>query len=66
MNPYTIFVLGLCSGPLYLSTAHYKLLGVDVRNESELEEVLSASGLQWNSPTLILSEVVLTYMETRW
>ncbi|XP_017325084.1 tRNA wybutosine-synthesizing protein 4 isoform X1 [Ictalurus punctatus] len=54
------------SGPVYVNSAHYNLLGVDVRNEREVEEALSAAGLQWNSPTLILSEVVLTYMETRW
>ncbi|KAK3568902.1 hypothetical protein QTP86_019557 [Hemibagrus guttatus] len=54
------------AGPVYVNSAQYKLLGVDVRNEREVEEVLSAAGLQWNSPTLILSEVVLTYMETRW
>lgn len=54
------------SGPVYVNSAHYNLLGVDVRNEREVEEALSAAGLQWNSPTLILSEVVLTYMETHW
>lgn len=59
-------MLDPCSGPVYVNSAQYKLLGVDVRNETEVEEVLSAAGLQWNSPTLILSEVVLTYMETCW
>ncbi|XP_060785342.1 tRNA wybutosine-synthesizing protein 4 isoform X2 [Neoarius graeffei] len=57
---------GILAGPVYLNSARYKLLGVDVRNETEMEEVLGAAGLQWNSPTLILSEVVLTYMETCW
>ncbi|KAM9486203.1 tRNA wybutosine-synthesizing protein 4 [Clarias gariepinus] len=56
----------ILAGPVYVNSAHYKLLGVDVRNESEVQEVLSAAGLQYNSPTLILSEVVLTYMETHW
>ncbi|KAK2850337.1 hypothetical protein Q7C36_009120 [Tachysurus vachellii] len=54
------------AGPVHVNSAQYKLLGVDVRNEREAEDVLIAAGLQWNCPTLILSEVVLTYMETCW
>ncbi|XP_047671365.1 tRNA wybutosine-synthesizing protein 4 isoform X2 [Tachysurus fulvidraco] len=54
------------AGPVHVNSAQYKLLGVDVRNEREAEDVLIAAGLQWNCPTLVLSEVVLTYMETRW
>lgn len=56
----------LSLGPVYLSSSQYQLLGIDVRQESLVEEALSASGLDWTAPTLILSEVVLTYMETRW
>lgn len=59
-------VVDPCSGPVYVSGARYKLLGVDVRNERQVEEVLGAARLHWDSPTLILSEVVLTYMETCW
>uniref|UniRef100_A0A8C3A6D3 tRNA wybutosine-synthesizing protein 4 n=1 Tax=Cyclopterus lumpus TaxID=8103 RepID=A0A8C3A6D3_CYCLU len=54
------------SGPVYVSSGHYHLLGVDVREESRVEEALGAAGLDWAAPTLILSEVVLTYMETQW
>lgn len=54
------------SGPLYVSSSQYHLLGVDVREESQVEEALGAAGLDWAAPTLILSEVVLTYMETQW
>ncbi|XP_017558529.1 tRNA wybutosine-synthesizing protein 4 isoform X1 [Pygocentrus nattereri] len=54
------------SGPVYVRSAQYNLLGVDVRNEREAEGVLSGAGLQWDRPTLVLSEVVLTYMETEW
>lgn len=54
------------SGPVYVSTCQYHLLGVDVREESQVEEALGAAGLDWATPTLILSEVVLTYMETQW
>ncbi|XP_054915968.1 tRNA wybutosine-synthesizing protein 4 isoform X2 [Poeciliopsis prolifica] len=52
-------------GPVYMCSSQYRLLGVDVREESQTEEALSAAGLDWATPTLILSEVVLTYMETQ-
>ncbi|XP_028992770.1 tRNA wybutosine-synthesizing protein 4 [Betta splendens] len=51
--------------PVHVSSSQYCLLGVDVREESQLEEALGAAGLNWAAPTLILSEVVLTYMETQ-
>lgn len=56
----------MSSGPVYVSSGQYHLLGVDVREESQVEEALGAAGLDWAAPTLILSEVVLTYMETQW
>lgn len=31
-----------------------------------MEKALESSGFEWMTPTLILSEVVLTYMETKW
>lgn len=54
------------TGAIYMSSSRYRLLGIDVREESQMEEALSAAGLDWAAPTLILSEVVLTYMDTRW
>ncbi|KAM9347649.1 tRNA wybutosine-synthesizing protein 4 [Symphorus nematophorus] len=54
------------SGPVYASSGQYRLLGVDVREESQVESALGAAGLDWAAPSLILSEVVLTYMETQW
>lgn len=54
------------SGPVYVSSSQYRLLGVDIREESKVEEALRVAGLDWAAPTLILSEVVLTYMETQW
>ncbi|CAI5670702.1 tRNA wybutosine-synthesizing protein 4 isoform X1 [Oreochromis niloticus] len=54
------------TGPVYVSSSQYRLLGVDVREESKVEEALGVAGLDWAAPTLILSEVVLTYMETQW
>ncbi|KAG9348695.1 hypothetical protein JZ751_029012 [Albula glossodonta] len=44
--------------------SQYCLLGVDVRVEKDVEAALSRAGLQWSAPTLLLSEVVLTYMDT--
>lgn len=55
-----------CIDAVSISSGHYKLIGVDVRKEQEVEAALSAAGLQWDTPTLVLSEVVLTYMETQW
>lgn len=52
--------------PLYLSSSQYRLLGVDVRELSQMERALESSGFEWTAETLILSEVVLTYMETKW
>lgn len=49
-----------------MSCAQYQLLGLDLREASQVEEALGAAGLDWAAPTLILSEVVLTYMETAW
>ncbi|XP_070693954.1 tRNA wybutosine-synthesizing protein 4 [Pempheris klunzingeri] len=54
------------TGPVCVSSGQYQLLGVDVREESQVEEALGAAGLDWTAPTLILSEVALTYMETQW
>ena len=54
------------SGPVYVSSGRYRLLGLDIREESQVEEALGAAGLDWAAPTLVLSEVVLTYMETQW
>uniref|UniRef100_A0A672TCF5 tRNA wybutosine-synthesizing protein 4 n=1 Tax=Sinocyclocheilus grahami TaxID=75366 RepID=A0A672TCF5_SINGR len=51
---------------VFIRSGHYNLIGVDVRKEQEVEVTLSGAGLQWDAPTLVLSEVVLTYMETQW
>ncbi|XP_076012442.1 tRNA wybutosine-synthesizing protein 4 [Genypterus blacodes] len=58
--------LASLTGPVYASSAQYRLLGVDVREETQVEEALHGAGLDWAAPTLNLSEVVLTYMETQW
>lgn len=53
-------------GLVCVTSCQYHLLGVDVRDEALAEEALVKAGLDWTAPTLILSEVVLTYMETKW
>ncbi|XP_061698638.1 tRNA wybutosine-synthesizing protein 4 [Syngnathoides biaculeatus] len=53
------------TGPVYVSSSQYFLLGVDVRHDSIVEEALGIAGLDPTAPTLILSEVVLTYMKTQ-
>ncbi|XP_048883425.1 tRNA wybutosine-synthesizing protein 4 isoform X2 [Brienomyrus brachyistius] len=47
-----------------VSSSQYRLLGVDMRSETEMEAALSRAGVEWSCPTLLLSEVVLTYMDT--
>ncbi|CAB1421107.1 unnamed protein product [Pleuronectes platessa] len=54
------------TGAVHVCSGQYRLLGLDVREESRVKEALEAAGLDWAAPTLILSEVVLTYMETQW
>ncbi|XP_033843088.1 tRNA wybutosine-synthesizing protein 4 [Periophthalmus magnuspinnatus] len=44
----------------------YRLLGVDVRQLPQMEKALDLAGFVRTAPTLVLSEVVLTYMETKW
>ncbi|KAL2081246.1 hypothetical protein ACEWY4_023099 [Coilia grayii] len=53
------------AGPLYASNDQYRLLGLDIRQEEAVQLALSAASFQWSCPTLVLSEVVLTYMETQ-
>lgn len=53
------------SGPVFLSSDQYHLLGVDIREKDKLEVALGQVGFDFTAPTMILSEVVLTYMETQ-
>nr|XP_020647536.1 tRNA wybutosine-synthesizing protein 4 [Pogona vitticeps] len=50
-------------GAVEFSGEDYKLLGVDLSDLSRLEEALQGAGLDSRVPTMILAEVVLTYME---
>nr|XP_005999146.1 PREDICTED: tRNA wybutosine-synthesizing protein 4 isoform X2 [Latimeria chalumnae] len=51
------------SGIVCLSGTDYRLLGVDLSELEKLDEGLIGAGLNLTCPTLILSEVVLTYMD---
>ncbi|XP_071662035.1 tRNA wybutosine-synthesizing protein 4 isoform X2 [Patagioenas fasciata] len=50
-------------GVIAFSGEDYKLLGVDLSELSELERALEGAGLDSETPTLFIAEVVLTYME---
>ncbi|KAK2517563.1 Lcmt2 [Columba guinea] len=50
-------------GVIALSGEDYKLLGVDLSELAELERALEGAGLDSETPTLFIAEVVLTYME---
>ncbi|XP_018587795.1 tRNA wybutosine-synthesizing protein 4 [Scleropages formosus] len=54
----------LHTGPVCLFSSQYRLLGVDVRDEGKAEEAFGTAALQRSAPTLLLSEVALTYMDT--
>ncbi|XP_004578462.2 tRNA wybutosine-synthesizing protein 4 [Ochotona princeps] len=41
----------------------YRLLGLDLRQVHRLDEALTKAGLEASSPTLVLAEAVLTYLE---
>ena len=49
-----------------LSNKNYKLLGVDLSQVNTLEAALKLCDVDFDVPTLFLSEVVLTYMTRRW
>ncbi|XP_069052575.1 tRNA wybutosine-synthesizing protein 4 [Lepisosteus oculatus] len=50
--------------PVCLYSEQYRLLGADLRELRGVESALMGAGLDPTAPTLLLSEVVLTYMET--
>ena len=41
------------------------IAGTDIRNTTQVEMILKASGIEWNEPTMIISEVVLVYIEPK-
>ena len=45
-----------------LNTENYKLIGVDLTQLKQLEDVLRQVGVDFSAPSLFVSEVVITYM----
>ena len=65
MNTEILKLLGvdLCAPDVVvMNTENLKLLGVDLCRPDLLTAVLEAVGIDFSLPTLILSEVVLTYL----
>ncbi|KAL2790442.1 tRNA wybutosine-synthesizing protein 4 [Daubentonia madagascariensis] len=48
---------------LCFESLDYRILGLDLRQLERLDEALAAAGLNAVSPTLLLAEAVLTYLE---
>ncbi|ELW48105.1 tRNA wybutosine-synthesizing protein 4 [Tupaia chinensis] len=48
---------------LHFESSDYRILGLDLRLLQRLDETLAAAGLDAASPTLLLAEAVLTYLE---
>lgn len=46
-----------------LHASNYHIIGTDLRNVTELDKKLSQSGVNFDLPTLFLTECVLVYME---
>lgn len=55
--PWPVF-----AGAVSFAGEDYRLLGVDLSEQSLLEEALRGAGLDDKAPTMLLAEVVLTYM----
>ncbi|KAL5007139.1 hypothetical protein ScPMuIL_015945 [Solemya velum] len=54
------------SSAIVIDTDRYKLIGVDLSELRSVESILKSCGLAVCSPTLLLSEVVLTYMNKQY
>ncbi|XP_022109224.1 tRNA wybutosine-synthesizing protein 4-like [Acanthaster planci] len=52
-------------GGIFLTSHGYHLLGVDLADLPHLQSCLKQTGIDYQLPTLLLSECVLTYMEVR-
>ncbi|XP_045395822.1 tRNA wybutosine-synthesizing protein 4 [Lemur catta] len=57
------FQKGDPASALCLESSDYRILGLDLRQLERLDEALAAAGLDAASPTLLLAEAVLTYLE---
>lgn len=57
------FKIGDSASTLCFESSDYRILGADLRELQRLGEALDSAGLDATSPTLILAEAVLTYLE---
>lgn len=57
------FKIGDPASTLFFESSDYCLLGADLRELQRLGEALDGAGLDATSPTLLLAEAVLTYLE---
>nr|XP_012622068.1 tRNA wybutosine-synthesizing protein 4 isoform X2 [Microcebus murinus] len=57
------FQKGDPASALCFESSDYRILGLDLRQLERLDEALAAAGLDAVSPTLLLAEAVLTYLE---
>ncbi|XP_012504941.1 PREDICTED: tRNA wybutosine-synthesizing protein 4 [Propithecus coquereli] len=57
------FEKGEPASALCFESSDYRILGLDLRQLERLDEALAAAGLDVVSPTLLLAEAVLTYLE---
>ncbi|XP_071040531.1 tRNA wybutosine-synthesizing protein 4 isoform X3 [Parasteatoda tepidariorum] len=55
----------LAEDKIVASNEEYSMLGIDLRNTSELEKTLKCLDVDFTSPTLFLSECAVTYMDTK-
>ena len=51
---------------LSYSTNEYILIGCDLRDLSSLERSLIQAGIKQDTPTILIAEVVLTYIKPQW
>nr|XP_051678421.1 tRNA wybutosine-synthesizing protein 4 [Oryctolagus cuniculus] len=57
------FRKGDLASALCFESLDYRILGLDLRQLQRLDEALAGAGLGADSPTLLLAEAVLTYLE---
>lgn len=63
---YPVFERSIFTVIPELSSRNYKLVGVDLSQINTMEAALKLCDIDFDVPTLLLSEVVLTYMTRRW
>lgn len=53
----------MCSLDNMASVTHYKLIGCDITALDKLSNELVMNGVDYSLPTLLIAEVVLTYIK---